>query len=68
MIPTPFLFFHRMNAMLSQRELAKRAGVSAATVFRLEHGYRGHQSTIRKLAQALQVKPASLVGASTPAA
>jgi transcriptional regulator with XRE-family HTH domain len=49
---------------LSQRELAKKAGVSPATVYELEVGKRPtpRPSTLRKLAEALEVEIADLLG------
>jgi len=48
----------RTTAALSQRDLARLAGVSQATVVSAE---RGGESTIRKLAVALGVKPVALM-------
>ena len=49
----------REDAFLSQEELAKRAGVQAATVSRIERGVidEPYLSTLRKLAKALDVDP-----------
>jgi transcriptional regulator with XRE-family HTH domain len=49
---------------LSQRELAEKAGVSPATVYELEVGKRPtpRPSTLRKLAEALEVEIADLIG------
>src|SRR5215216_5746854 len=46
---------------LSQRELQKRSGVSAASISWIEAGREAHPSTQRKLAAALGVDPAELV-------
>lgn len=46
---------YRTVAMLTQRELAYAAGVSARTVHRLEQGEVGSLRTFRKLAAALEV-------------
>jgi transcriptional regulator with XRE-family HTH domain len=46
-------------ALLSQAELARRAGVSAQTVIRLERGEPAELVTARKLAAAL-VEPREL--------
>ncbi len=55
----------RDRAMLSQEELARRAGVSRATVADLEAGKRrAHAATGRKLAKALGVSPGDLLGRS----
>ena len=55
----------RDEKYLSHRELASRAGVSPTTVNNLELGKGGRESqrrTVRKLAEALGVEPAELVG------
>lgn len=47
---------------MSLRELAYRSGVSADTIIKLEHGRReARPRTIRKLAEALDVKPGELM-------
>jgi transcriptional regulator with XRE-family HTH domain len=62
---TPRLREWRARAALSQEELHDRSGVSRATIADLEAGNRGAQPrTIRKLAEALDVKPEVLYGAS----
>jgi len=51
----------RSERYLSQRELARAAGLSPATIFKLENDLaEPHPSTIRKLAQALDVAPSEL--------
>ena len=61
-IPLPSLRKIRQSRGLSQRELAKLAGVSSGTVFRLENALRGaYPLTVRKLAYALGVPPVELV-------
>lgn len=54
----------RLQATMSQADLAERAGVARTTIVRLETGSPKpiHPSTIRKLAEALNVKPADLRG------
>ena len=48
----------------SQRALAKESGVSPATIYELENGRRRpNPSTLRKLASALDVEVADLLGA-----
>ncbi len=48
---------------MSQKELGELAKVSPGTVYRLENGLRGaYPGTVRKLAVALGVTPADLVG------
>jgi transcriptional regulator with XRE-family HTH domain len=52
----------RERRYLSQRELADRAGVNRNTVWRIEGSglTEVHPRTIRKLAEALSVDPATL--------
>jgi len=51
----------RLNAALSQDDLAKLAGVTRTTIIRLERGEPNPiPSTVRKLAEALNVKPQAL--------
>jgi transcriptional regulator with XRE-family HTH domain len=48
---------------LTQAELAERAGVTTATVARIERNeIEPRMTTLRKLAQGLDVDPAELVG------
>jgi transcriptional regulator with XRE-family HTH domain len=57
----------RQSQGLTQRELGKLAGVSTGTVYRLENARRGaYPMTVRKLAEALGVAPARLVGGRRP--
>jgi DNA-binding XRE family transcriptional regulator len=52
----------REDKVLSQRELARMAGLAQGTVWRLENGFsEAHPSTIRKLGEALGVEPRELV-------
>jgi transcriptional regulator with XRE-family HTH domain len=52
----------RMRRALTQAELAERAGVTTATVARIERDeIEPRMTTLRKLAQALEVDPAELV-------
>jgi transcriptional regulator with XRE-family HTH domain len=53
----------RERAFLSQRELAEKAGLNRNTVGRIEGSEQPevHPRTIRKIAEALAVNPASLV-------
>jgi transcriptional regulator with XRE-family HTH domain len=52
----------RKQALMSQRELAKRSGVGVTTIVRIERNQvEPHGSTIRKLAEALGVDPYELV-------
>ena len=51
----------RQGQLLSQRELAAKAGVAHKTVVDIETGkIRPHPGTLRKLAAALGVPPAAL--------
>ncbi len=54
----------RDKRLLSQRELAAKAGLSPTTILKLEAGRveESHPRTVRKLAEALEVDPAELVG------
>jgi transcriptional regulator with XRE-family HTH domain len=53
---------YREKRMLTQHELAERSGVSRATIARLETtATRATPKTARKLADALKVKPQTLV-------
>jgi transcriptional regulator with XRE-family HTH domain len=52
----------RERKALTQRELARDAGVTQSTIQRLEAGLQeARPSTIRKLARALGVKPVDLM-------
>jgi transcriptional regulator with XRE-family HTH domain len=52
----------RERRFLSHRDLAKRAGVSPTTILNLEAGrVEAQRSTVRKLAEALEVDPTELV-------
>lgn len=54
----------RRSAMLSQEELAERAGVGVATVIRIENDQvkrEPHYGTLRKLAEALEVDARELL-------
>ncbi len=51
----------RDKAFLSQGELAEKAGVNRNTINRIEKGVvQVHPRTIRKVAEALVIDPASL--------
>jgi len=52
----------RERRLLTQRELAAAVGMSAGQINRIERGvHRPRLSTIRKLAEALDVSPEELV-------
>jgi transcriptional regulator with XRE-family HTH domain len=51
----------REEKVLSQRELARMAGLTHTTVWRLEHGYKARPGTIRKVAGVLGVEPRDLL-------
>ena len=51
----------RQRKVFSMRQLAERAGVSPATIVKIEKGeVRPYPSTLRKLAAALGVEPEEL--------
>jgi transcriptional regulator with XRE-family HTH domain len=52
----------RREHVLSLRELEEKSGVSYNTIWRIEDGRQGaHPRTIRKLADALGVRPSELI-------
>jgi transcriptional regulator with XRE-family HTH domain len=52
----------RRERVLSLRELEEKSGVSYNTIWRIEDGRQGaHPRTIRKLADALGVRPSELI-------
>ena len=55
------LRYWRERRVLTQRELAARAGVPQSTVARIEKRGTARQTIIRKLAEALAVDPAELL-------
>lgn len=56
----------RIEQALTQEELANKAGVAPNTVARLERNEtEPHMSTVRKLANVLEVAPAVLVKGGT---
>jgi transcriptional regulator with XRE-family HTH domain len=53
----------RIRKALTQEELARQAGITTASVARIERNEtEPHMSTLRKLAKALDIDPAELVG------
>jgi transcriptional regulator with XRE-family HTH domain len=52
----------RRERVLSLRELEEKSGVSYNPIWRIEDGRQGaHPRTIRKLAEALGVRPSELI-------
>ncbi len=51
----------RINAGLSQRELATRAGLTPGAVWQVEHRGSGNPATLKKLADVLDVRASELV-------
>ncbi len=67
MVSLPHLKSVRLRRALSQRELSALSGVSRMTIARLEAGGEDpFPTTVRKLAQALNVDPSALMGAEEP--
>jgi transcriptional regulator with XRE-family HTH domain len=61
--PTPSLRYWRMQRALTQQELADKAGVDLTSAQRGERNAQLRLSTIRRLAEALGIKPAQLMTA-----
>lgn len=57
----PRLRAERLAVVLTQAELAMRAGVAEATVVAAERGKKVRISTVRRLAAALGIKPEELI-------
>jgi transcriptional regulator with XRE-family HTH domain len=51
----------RINAGLSQRELAARAGLTPGAVWQVEHRASGSPATLKKIADVLGVRPVDLL-------
>ena len=51
----------RVNQGLTQRDLARKAGISNATLSKIEHGRNTRPPTLKKLADALGVEPVDLL-------
>jgi DNA-binding XRE family transcriptional regulator len=51
----------RINAGLSQRELAARAALTPGAVWQVEHRGSGSPATLKKLADVLRVRPVDLL-------
>ena len=52
----------RINAGLSQRELAMRAGLAPGAVWQVEYRGSGSPATLKKIADVLGVRPVDLLG------
>jgi predicted transcriptional regulator len=61
LVATPSLRYWRTTLALPQTELAEVAHCSLSTVQRLEAGGLARLSTVRRLAQALEITPAQLM-------
>ncbi len=58
----------RERAFLTQEELVERTGLTKASISRIENGlHEPRIKTVRKLAEALGVDPASLIDEVRPA-
>ena len=62
MVLIPGLKKAREKALLTQVELSEKSGVAVITIARAETGHGVRFSTVRKLAETLNVAPAELVG------
>ena len=51
----------RVNQGLTQRQLASKAGISNATLSKIEHGGGAMPPTLKKIGDVLGVKPVDLV-------
>ncbi len=56
----PTLAQARQQRGFSASELARRAGVAASTIRRIEQGVPPHMETIAKIAQALECAPETI--------
>jgi transcriptional regulator with XRE-family HTH domain len=63
-VALPRLRALREDKLMTQEDLARASGVSRFTVARTERGEPARYSTIRKLATALGIQPAELVGSA----
>lgn len=63
----PNLKTTRLLRLVTQRELARRAGLTVASVSRIENGTtRARISTVWRLAEALDVDPDDLLATDQP--
>lgn len=60
MLEVPQLRRIRLEQALSQYDLAKRSRVARTTIMRAEQGGSLRPASVRRLAQALRVKPSDL--------
>jgi transcriptional regulator with XRE-family HTH domain len=60
-VRTPALRYWRVQRAMLQEQLAERANVHTASIQRGEHGQPLRLTTVRRLADALEVKPADLM-------
>jgi transcriptional regulator with XRE-family HTH domain len=52
----------RKRSLMTQEQLAERSGVAVSTIIRIERNrVEPHGSTVRRLAEALEVEPEELV-------
>lgn len=61
MVQIPRLRTLRQGRVISQGELARKAGVSPTTVNNIEGGAEARYITVRKLAEALGLSPEELI-------
>lgn len=62
MIDPQRLQLERRERGMSQKDLAEKAGITPATVCRLERGHhRAMPRTLRRLAEAMDLKPQALL-------
>lgn len=65
--PIPHLRAWRLAQIKSQEQLAKEAGIGAATIVRLEKpGEKANELTIYRLAKALKISPRKLLEEPPP--
>ena len=60
-IPLPYLRRWRDRQFLTQKELAEKAGITYATISRIENGAGAKLSTIARLANALGITREQLI-------
>jgi transcriptional regulator with XRE-family HTH domain len=62
MVHATRLRWYREQAVLTQKELADKAGLTVLSISKIEQGYQEPRpSTLRKLAKALRIKPQDLI-------